>query len=84
MKNPVRPELFGYAQESLVEGRAGFFIAQRVSMLWAVHASTLLSTNGSQHTPTALFRIIATRNRLIHGYLGIDNDTLWSIIQDDI
>ena len=21
---------------------------------------------------------------MIHGYLGIDNDTLWSIIQDDI
>lgn len=29
-------------------------------------------------------QIIATRNRLIHGYLGIDNDTIWSIIQDDI
>ncbi|OHC74175.1 MAG: nucleotidyltransferase [Rhodospirillales bacterium RIFCSPLOWO2_12_FULL_58_28] len=29
-------------------------------------------------------QIIATRNRLIHGYLGIDNDTLWSIVQDDI
>ena len=28
--------------------------------------------------------IIATRNRLIHGYLGIDNDTLWSIIRDDL
>lgn len=28
--------------------------------------------------------IIATRNRLIHGYLGIDNDTVWSIIQDEI
>lgn len=28
--------------------------------------------------------IIATRNRLIHGYLGIDNDTLWSIIGSDI
>lgn len=28
--------------------------------------------------------IVATRNRLIHGYLGIDNDTLWSIIRDDI
>lgn len=24
-------------------------------------------------------QIIATRNRPIHGYLGIDNDTLWSI-----
>ena len=29
-------------------------------------------------------QIVATRNRLIHGYLGIDNDTLWSIIQDDV
>jgi len=29
-------------------------------------------------------QVIATRNRLIHGYLGIDNDTLWSIIQGDI
>jgi uncharacterized protein with HEPN domain len=28
-------------------------------------------------------RIVATRNRLIHGYLGIDNDTLWSIVRDD-
>ena len=26
----------------------------------------------------------ATRNRLIHGYLGIDNDTLWNIISGDI
>lgn len=28
--------------------------------------------------------VIATRNRLIHGYLGIDDDTLWSIIRGDI
>ena len=28
--------------------------------------------------------IIATRNRLIHGYLGIDDDTLWSIITDEV
>jgi len=28
--------------------------------------------------------IIATRNRLIHGYLGVDDDTLWSIIQDEV
>jgi len=28
--------------------------------------------------------LIATRNRLIHGYLGIDDDTLWSIIKDDV
>ncbi|HEY4580170.1 MAG TPA: DUF86 domain-containing protein [Candidatus Acidoferrales bacterium] len=29
-------------------------------------------------------QLIATRNRLIHGYLGIDDDILWSIIQGDI
>lgn len=29
-------------------------------------------------------KIIALRNRLIHGYLGIDNDTLWSVIRSDI
>jgi uncharacterized protein with HEPN domain len=28
--------------------------------------------------------VVAVRNRLIHGYLGIDDDTLWSIVRDDI
>jgi uncharacterized protein with HEPN domain len=28
--------------------------------------------------------LIATRNQLIHGYAGIDDDVLWSIIQTDI
>jgi len=28
--------------------------------------------------------IIATRNRLIHGYLGIDDDVLWSIVRDEV
>lgn len=29
-------------------------------------------------------QLIATRNRIIHAYLGLDNDVLWSIIQTDI
>jgi uncharacterized protein with HEPN domain len=29
-------------------------------------------------------QIIATRNQLIHGYLGIDDDIVWSIIETDI
>jgi uncharacterized protein with HEPN domain len=28
--------------------------------------------------------MVATRNRLIHGYLGIDNDTVWSIVTVDV
>ena len=28
--------------------------------------------------------IVGTRNRVVHGYLGMDDDVIWSIIQDDI
>jgi uncharacterized protein with HEPN domain len=28
--------------------------------------------------------IVALRNRLIHGYLGIDDDTQWNIVSDDL
>ncbi|MEW6728737.1 MAG: DUF86 domain-containing protein [Pseudomonadota bacterium] len=28
--------------------------------------------------------IVATRNRLIHGYLGIDDDIVWSIVRDEV
>lgn len=28
--------------------------------------------------------MIATRNQLIHGYAGIDDDVLWSIVRDNI
>jgi len=38
----------------------------------------------SSHPEIPWRMIIAMRNQLIHGYLGIDNDTLWSIIQDDV
>ncbi len=38
----------------------------------------------SSHPEIPWRMIIATRNRLIHGYLGIDDDTIWSIIQDDV
>ena len=48
-------------------------------------AATHIPDEVRQANPQISWRmIIATRNRLIHGYLGIDNDTLWSVIQDDI
>jgi uncharacterized protein with HEPN domain len=37
-----------------------------------------------QHPNISWRMIIATRNQLIHGYLGIDNDILWNIIEKDI
>ena len=29
-------------------------------------------------------RIVGTRNRVAHAYLGIDNDVVWDVIQTDI
>ena len=29
-------------------------------------------------------RIIGTRNRVAHGYLGIDDDIIWDIVQNEI
>lgn len=48
-------------------------------------AATHIPENVRDENPQIPWRlIVATRNRLIHGYLGIDNDTLWSIIRDDV
>lgn len=48
-------------------------------------AATRIPASIREFAPHIKWReVIATRNRLIHGYLGIDNDTLWSIIQDDV
>ena len=29
-------------------------------------------------------QVVAVRNILIHGYLGIDNDVIWDIVQNEI
>lgn len=48
-------------------------------------AATNIPDEVRENNPQIPWRMmVATRNKLIHGYLGIDNDTLWSIIQDDV
>jgi uncharacterized protein with HEPN domain len=48
-------------------------------------AATRVPDDVRQAHPEVPWRmIVATRNRLIHAYLGIDNDTLWSIVVTDI
>ena len=38
----------------------------------------------AENTEISWRQIITTRNRIIHGYLGIDDDIVWSIITEDI
>ncbi len=46
----------------------------------ATHIPEHVCTSAHQ-TPWRM--LIATRNRLIHGYHRIDNDTIWSIVRGD-
>jgi uncharacterized protein with HEPN domain len=48
-------------------------------------AATRIPEDVRQSHPQIPWRkVIATRNRLIHAYLGIDNDVVWSIVRDDV
>lgn len=80
----------------VIEYSAGFdqaaFVADRLTYD-AILRNLELIGEAATHIPEAIRAshpevpwrmIIAVRNRLIHGYLGIDNDTLWSIVRDDV
>jgi len=74
----------GLDQDSFVTTRLNYDATLRNLELIG-EAATHIPDTVRESTPTIPWRmIIATRNRLIHAYLGIDNDTLWSIIRDDV
>ena len=47
-------------------------------------ASKIPADVRNKHADVPWRLLIALRNRLIHGYLGIDNDTIWSVLQDEL
>ncbi len=74
----------GFDQQSFIDSGLNYDATVRNLELIG-EAATHIPDEVRQNNPKIPWRmIIATRNRLIHGYLGIDNDTLWSIIQTDI
>lgn len=73
----------GLDQGSFVASRLNYDATLRNLELIG-EAATHIPANVRQQSPQIPWRqVIATRNRLIHGYLGIDDEILWSIIQDD-
>lgn len=70
----------------------GKFVASGLNYDATVHNLILLgeaATHIPEHVRTFAGeidwrQIIGTRNRLIHGYVGINNDIVWDIIQDEI
>ncbi len=48
-------------------------------------AATHIPDDVREANPQIKWRqVVATRNRLAHGYLGLDDDVIWDIIQTDL
>ncbi len=74
----------GLDQPGFVESGLAYDATLRNLELIGEAATHIPEEVRSAHPEIPWRMIIATRNRLIHSYIGIDDDTLWSIIQDDV
>ena len=74
----------GLDQEKFVESGLNYDATVRNLELIGEAATHIPSPVRKAYPDIPWRRIIALRNRLIHGYLGIDNDTIWSIITTDV
>lgn len=74
----------GYSQAEFEQDRRTYDATLRNIELIG-EAATHIPAEIRAQTPNIPWRqLIATRNHIIHAYLGLDNDILWSIIQTDI
>jgi len=74
----------GFDQDRFVNSGITYDATLRNLELIGEAATHIPQEAREQYSEISWRMIIATRNKLIHGYLGIDNDTLWSIIQTDV
>ena len=74
----------GMGQQQFIDDEITFDAVLRNLELIGEAATHIPDDVRAAHKEIPWRMIIATRNRLIHAYLGIDNHTIWSIIQDDV
>lgn len=88
-------DMIGFAQKvaTYTEGLDRFTFASSALVYDATLRNLELIGEAATHVPEPVRRlypevpwrmVVAMRNRLIHGYLGIDDDTVWSIVEEEI
>lgn len=76
--------LQGYTQATFAQDQRTYDATLRNLELLGV-AATHIPQEIRNATPQVPWRlIVGLRNQLIHGYPGIDDDTIWSVIDKDI
>ena len=74
----------GFDQQRFVASGVHYDATLRNLELIGEAATRIPDLVRAAHPEVPRRQIVDTRNRLIHGYPGIDDDTLWSIIVDDV
>lgn len=74
----------GFDQSRFVASGLNYDATLRNLELIGEAASHVPASIRDRHPEVPWRQLVATRNRLIHGYLGVDNDILWSIIEQDV
>jgi uncharacterized protein with HEPN domain len=74
----------GMDQPAFVANRLVYDATLRNLELIGEAASHVPADVRAAHPAVPWRMVVATRNRLIHGYLGIDDDTIWSIVDSDV
>ncbi|MGY3253399.1 uncharacterized protein with HEPN domain [Thermostichus sp. MS-CIW-19] len=74
----------GYTQEDFERDRRTYDATLRNIELIGEAATHIPAEVRNQNENIPWRQLIATRNRIIHAYLALDNDVLWSIIQSDM
>ncbi|OKH18646.1 DUF86 domain-containing protein [[Limnothrix rosea] IAM M-220] len=74
----------GLDQESFIQSELYYDATLRNLELIGEAATNIPQDVRAKYPVIPWRQIIATRNRIIHEYLGIDDDIIWSIITDEI
>lgn len=75
---------YGLDQFSFLESGITYDATLRNLELIGEAASKVPFEIREAHSEIPWRMIIGTRNRLIHGYLGIDDDVVWSIVESEL
>ena len=74
----------GLDQDDFLADRRTYYATLRNIELIGEAASHVPEYVRRGHPDIPWRRIVGTRNRIAHGYLGIDDDVVWDIIQTDV
>jgi uncharacterized protein with HEPN domain len=82
--NNVESYTQGFTKSSFKNSRITYDATVRNIELIGEAASKVPTEIQTRYTNIPWRLLIATRNRLIHGYFGIDADILWDIVSNDL